>query len=178
MKIIMLGMAAFLFSINIQAQKKNVKSEVKTNITTVKDSDGNKQVIQTKEIEEVQSIELKDANSKILNKDIKESPVEVTATTKITENGMTKLISVDRSAYYELDGMKYQVASDKSGYTMFSPDGKKSAILRKTSNNNYIYKAKDNTSYGYFTADGNLVLENYDEATDTVTITTYIIAKQ
>jgi hypothetical protein len=38
----MLGMAAFLFSINIQAQKKNVKTEVTTNITTVKDSDGEK----------------------------------------------------------------------------------------------------------------------------------------
>jgi hypothetical protein len=37
----MLGMAAFLFSINIQA-KKNVKTEVTTNITTVKDSDGDK----------------------------------------------------------------------------------------------------------------------------------------
>jgi hypothetical protein len=29
------------------------------------------------------------------------SPVQVTATTKITENGVTKLISVDRSAYYD-----------------------------------------------------------------------------
>jgi hypothetical protein len=58
-------------SVNIQAQKKNTKLEVKTNITTVKDSDGNKQVIQTKEVEEVQSIEFKD--SKNLNKDIKET---------------------------------------------------------------------------------------------------------
>ncbi|CAM2891629.1 hypothetical protein [Flavobacterium frigoris] len=177
MKIIMLGMAAFLFSINIQAQKKNVKSEVKTNITTVKDSDGDKKVIQTKEIEEVQMIRLKDADSNVLNKDIKESPVEVTATTKITENGVTKIIAIDRSAYYELDGVKYQVTSDKSGYIMLNPNGEKSAVLRKTSNNNYIYKAKDKTSYGYFTTDGNLVLENYDEATDTVTITTYYIAK-
>jgi hypothetical protein len=76
-------------------------------------------------------------------------------------------------AYYELEGMKYQVVSDKSGYTMIVPSGEKSAVLRKTSNNNYIYKAKDKTSYGYFTADGNLILEHYDEATDTVTITTY-----
>jgi predicted CopG family antitoxin len=177
MKIIMVGMVAFLLSVNIQAQKKNIKSEVKTNITTVKDSDGNKQVIQTKEVEEVQSITFKDADSKILNKDIKESPVNVTATTKITENGVTKLISIDRSAYYELEGMKYQVVSDKSGYTMIAPSGEKSAVLRKTSNNNYIYKAKDKTSYGYFTADGNLILEHYDEATDTVTITTYSVGK-
>jgi hypothetical protein len=46
----------------------------------------------------------------------------------------------------------------------------------KTSNNNYIYKAKDKTSYGYF-ADGNLILEHYDEATDTVTITTYSVGQ-
>jgi hypothetical protein len=57
-------------SVNIQAQKK-YKVRSKTNITTVKDSDGNKQVIQTKEVEEVQSIEFKDADSKNLNKDIK-----------------------------------------------------------------------------------------------------------
>jgi hypothetical protein len=69
MKIIRNG--SFLLSVNIQAQKKNTKLEVKTNITTVKDSDGNKQVIQTKEVEEVQSIEFKD--SKNLNKDIKET---------------------------------------------------------------------------------------------------------
>jgi len=173
----MLGVAVLLFSLNIQAQKKNVKSEIKTNITTVKDSDGAKKVIETKEIEEIQTIELKDADSKVLNKDIKESPVEVTSTTKITENGITKVISIDRSAYYELDGKKYQITSDNGGYTMFSPNGTKSAVLRKTSNNNYIYKAKDKTSYGYFTADGNLVLENYDDATDTVTITTYSITK-
>jgi hypothetical protein len=33
-------------------------------------------------VEEVQSIEFKDADSKNLNKDIKETPVNVTATTK------------------------------------------------------------------------------------------------
>jgi hypothetical protein len=38
MKIIALGIAAFLLSINIQAQNKNIKTEVKTNITTIKDS--------------------------------------------------------------------------------------------------------------------------------------------
>jgi cytoskeletal protein RodZ len=86
MKIIMVGMVAFLLSVNIQAQKK-YKVRSKTNITTVKDSDGNKQVIQTKEVEEVQSIEFKDADSKNLNKDIKETPVNVTATKKLRKRG-------------------------------------------------------------------------------------------
>lgn len=170
-------MAAFLFSLNIQAQNKNVKTEVKTNITTIKDSQGEKKLVETKEIQEVQNLELNDANSTVLNKDIKESPVEVTATTKITADGVTKVIDVDRSAYYELDGTKYQVSSDKKGYSVFMPDGKKSAILRKTSNNNYIYKSGNRTSFGHFNSDGNMILETYDEKTDTITITTYHIEK-
>lgn len=177
MKIIVLGIFAFLFSINGQAQNKNVKTEVKTKITTIKDSEGEKKIVKTEEIKEIQNVELKDADSKVLNKDTKETPIEVTATTKITADGVTKLLDVDRSAYYELDGVKYQVSNDKSGYTVFSPDGKKSAILRKTSNNNYIYKSKNKTSFGYFDANGNLVLESYDETTDTITVTTYIIEK-
>jgi hypothetical protein len=52
--------------------------------------------------------------------------------------------------------MKYQVVSDK-GYTMIVLAERNQQFLRKTSNNNYIYKAKDKTSYGYFTADGNLI---------------------
>lgn len=42
MKTIIIGTTAFLFSINIQAQNQDVKSEVKTIITTVKDSEGEK----------------------------------------------------------------------------------------------------------------------------------------
>lgn len=177
MKIIAIGMVGFLLSINSQAQNKNVKTEVKTKITTIKDSQGEKKLIKTEEIKETQAVELMDADSNVLNKDTKETPIEVTATTKITADGVTRLIDVDRSAYYELNGVKYQVSNDKSGYTIFSPDGKKSGLLRKTSNNNYIFKAKDKTSFGYFDANGNLVLESYDEATDSITITTYVIEK-
>jgi len=177
MKTIILGMAAFLFALNIQAQNKNVKSEVKTTVTTIKDSDGKKEIIKTQDVKEVQNIELKDADSNVLNKEVKETPVAVTATTAVSANGMTKVIDVDRSSYYVLNGKKYQVSNDKGGYKMVYPDGKNTAILRRTSNNNYIYKTKTNTSFGYFDADGNLVLETYDEKTDKITITTYTNVK-
>lgn len=170
-------MAAFLFALNIQAQNKNVKSEVKTTVTTIKDSDGKKEIIKTQDVKEVQNIELKDADSNVLNKEVKETPVAVTATTAVSANGMTKVIDVDRSSYYVLNGKKYQVSNDKGGYKMVYPDGKNTAILRRTSNNNYIYKTKTNTSFGYFDADGNLVLETYDEKTDKITITTYTNVK-
>lgn len=177
MKTILLGATALLFSININAQSKNVKSEVTTKITTIKDSEGEKKMIKTQEINENQEIQLMDAESSILNKNTKETPINVTATTKITADGVTRLIDVDRSAYYELDGQKYQVAIDKIGYTMTFANGQKKAILRKTSNNNYIYKDNESTAYGYFDDKGNLVLENYKEGSDTITTTTYILNK-
>lgn len=178
MKTIILGITAILFSLNIQAQNKNVKSEVKTTITTVTGAKGEKKLIKTEEVKEVQNIELKNADSNILNKEIKETPVEVTTTTMLTADGVTRVVDIDRSAYYDLNGKKYQVALDQNGYTLLFPDGKEKAILRKTQNNNYIYKAKDITSFGYFDSNGNLVLETYDAKTDKVTATTYVIVKQ
>lgn len=171
-------MSAFLVSLTIQAQNENVKSEVKTTITTIKDSEGEQKSVKTQEVKEVQNIELKDADSNALNKEMKQTPVQVTATTAVTTNGITKVIDIDRSAYYNLNGKKYQVSSDNSGYTMYLPDGKKAAILRRTSNNNYIYNANNKTSYGYFDANGNLILESYDYKTDKVTVKTYVIVKE
>lgn len=178
MKTIILGITALLLAFNIQAQNENVKSEVKTTITTIKDSDGKKEIIKTQDVKEVQNIELKDADSNALNKEVKETPVNVTAVTRVSENGITKVVDIDRSAYYTSNGKKYQISNDKGGYTVFYPNGKKSAILRKTSNNNYIYRTNTDTSFGYFDADGNLKLETYDPKTDQITITTYTIIKQ
>ncbi|MFV8373605.1 hypothetical protein [Flavobacterium sp. LB2P6] len=178
MKTIILGMIAFLFSINIQAQNKNVKSEVKTIVTTVKNSEGQKKSIKTQEVKEIQKIELKDAESNALNKETKETPVEVTAITTLTANGVTNIVDIDRSAYYDLNGEKYQVKLAESGYTIYQPNAEKAAVLRKTSNNNYIYSSKNKTSYGYFDMNGNLVLESYDDKTDKITVETFVIIKK
>ncbi|MFV8335827.1 hypothetical protein ACNQF7_07020 [Flavobacterium sp. RSP29] len=178
MKTIILGMLAFLFSINIQAQNKNVKSEVKTIVTTVKNSEGQKKSIKTQEVKEIQKIELKDAESNALNKETKETPVEVTAITTLTANGVTNIVDIDRSAYYDLNGEKYQVKLAESGYTIYQPNAEKAAVLRKTSNNNYIYSSKNKTSYGYFDMNGNLVLESYDDKTDKITVETFVIIKK
>jgi hypothetical protein len=178
MKTLILAMVAFLFTVNIQAQNKNVKSEVKTTVTTVKNSDGQKKSVKTQEVKEIQKIELKDAESNALNKERKETPVEVTAITSITANGITNIVDVDRSAYYDLNGEKYEVKLAESGYTIYQPNAEKAAVLRKTSNNNYIYSSKNKTSYGYFDANGNLVLESYDDKTDKITVETFVIIKK
>lgn len=174
MKTIFLATLAFLFSINSQAQNKNVTDVTKTTVTTVKDSDGEKKVIKQQEVQEVQNIELQNAESKALNKDMKETPVQVTSKTTVTNpDGTTRTVDIDRSSYYTSDGKRYQLALDPSGYVITSPENKRIGILRSTSTNSYIYRGKNSTSIGYFDTNGNLILETYDDKSDKVTIQTY-----
>ena len=177
MKTIILGMLVFLLSLNSQAQNQDKKTETKTTITTVKDNKGEHKIVKKEETNEIQNIELNEVPAGTLNTDTKPSPVHVTKTTKVSVDGEERTIDVDHSAYYVYNNEKYQVALDKSGYTMTNPNITKPMFLRRTSNNNYIYKNKDKFSVGYFNADGNLVLETYDEKTDKITIETYNLQK-
>ena len=178
MKVLVLSMFAILLSINSQAQNTNVKSEVKTTTKTIKDNKGEKKIVKTEEIKEVQKIKLEEAKPNTLNIPMKDDQkVDVTKKTQVAVDGVTQSIDVDRSAYYTLNGQKYQVAIDKGGYVMAFPDSADRAVLRRTSNNNYIFKNKDKLSVGYFDAEGNLVVETYDEKTDTVVLEKYIVVK-
>ncbi|WP_162127820.1 hypothetical protein [Flavobacterium phycosphaerae] len=177
MKNLMLSLSALLFAIGSQGQNTNTKAEVKTVTTTIKDSKGEKKIVKSEEIKEVQNIELEEAQPNTLNIPMKESPVAVTTKTKVMVDGETKSEVVNHSAYYSLGGANYQIKSDKMGYVMTSPNSKNLSLLRKTSNNNYIFKNKDKFSVGYFDASGNLILETYDEKTDSVILEKYTVVK-
>ena len=177
MKTIILGMFAFLFSLNSHAQNQNTSTVTKTTTTTVKDNTGEHKIVKKEETKELQNIELKEVPPNTLNTEMKNTPVQVTSTTKVSVDGEEKTIDVDRSAYYMYNGEKYQVALDKSGYTVTNPNSTKASFLRRTSNNNYIFKSNDKFSIGHFDANGNLVLETYDEKTDKVTIEVFNLQK-
>ena len=175
MKNIMKVAFALLLSAGLQAQNTNVTDVTKKTVTTVKDSDGTKQVIKEQNIKAKQTIELENADSKALNKDIKASAVELQSTTTVTNpDGTTRTVSTDRSAAYQYDGKNYMLALDPAGYIVSDVDNVKIGILRATTSNSYIFRAKNSISVGYFDVDGNLVLDTYDDASDKVTTRTFI----
>ncbi|CAM3629823.1 hypothetical protein FLGE108171_07115 [Flavobacterium gelidilacus] len=159
------------------AQNKNVQTEEKTTVRTIKDSDGEKKIVKKEETKEIQNIEFEKDAKNTLNKEMKQTPVEVTSTTEVSVDGVTRSIDVDRSAYYELNGKKYEVAVNKSGYNLKNTSGENLGILRKTSNNNYIYVEKNKVSVGYFDQEGNLILETYDPKNDVLIVNKYIMVK-
>ena len=178
MKTLTIGLAAFLISMNAQAQNQNVTQVSKTTVTTVKDSKGEQKTVKTQDVQEVQKIELKDPDSKSLNKEMKETPVEVTSVTQVTNpDGSTRTVDVDHSSYYMGEGKKYRLDLDPMGYKMTSDAAQKPALLRKTSINSYIYRANSKTSIGYFDTEGNLILETYDDKSDKVSIEKYQVVK-
>lgn len=156
---------------------KNVTQETKTTKVTVDNGEQKRQVVKTEKTDATQNIELKDANSKKLNKDMKPTPVQVNSTTTISGDGIPAQ-QVERTSYYQMNGQKYRFVTDKTGYRIFTPDNADYGILRRTSNNNYIYRTGDRTSIAYFDANGNLIVETYNDKTDGMTVETYTVVKQ
>lgn len=175
MKTIILAAFGVLLSFTTQAQNQDKKVETKTTVITVKDSKGEHKVVKKEQTKEIQNIELQDVPKGTLNTDIAPSPVQVTSTTSVIVDGEEKVVDVDHSAYYLYNSQKYQVLADKVGYTVSSQNN--ISLLRRTANNTYIYKNKDQFSVGHFDANGNLVLETYDDKTDKVTVEVFNLQK-
>lgn len=176
MKTIALTISVVLLSFGIQAQNKNVLKTTEVTTTTIKDSDGEKKLVKKEETQEVQNIELKEAQPNTLNIEMKETPVEVVKTTQITNaDGSTRTVDVDRSGYYQGENnVKYKISLDSQGYTVVSDGTKKPDLLRKTSINTYIYRNKNTTAISYFDTQGNLIVETYNDKTDKVTTQKYM----
>ncbi|WP_396179712.1 hypothetical protein [Flavobacterium sp.] len=166
---------ALLLSVSIQAQNTNVTQVTKKTVTTVKDSDGTKQVVKEQNTTARQKVELENADSSTLNKDLKDSPVEMVSTTTVTNpDGTTRTVALDRSAIYQFNGSNYRLSLDPSGYVVTDSNNATVALLRATTNNSYIYRTKDSLSIVYFDINGNLVLESYDDNSDKVITRTFM----
>lgn len=170
------ALLAFGLSMNAQVNK-NVTEETTTTKVTVDNGEEKKQIVKTDRTQSTQDIELKDAESKKLNKDVKETPVKVTKSSTISGDGIATQ-KLGETTYYSMNGRNYMFVSDKAGYKISTPENLDYGVLRKTSNNNYIYKTDERTSFGYFDGNGNFVVETYNNDTDGVTVETYKLIKK
>ena len=176
MKTVMLGVITLMLTLSLNAQNKNKKTETVTTTTTVKDNKGERKIVKKEEVKEIQNIELKDVPNGTLNTDIQPTPTQATVTTSVNVDGQERIVDIDRSAYYSYNGEKYHVLADNSGYKVTN-NFSGISLLRRTANNTYIYKNKDKFSIGHFDANGNLILETYDDKTDKVTLEVFNLQK-
>lgn len=169
MKILFLYLQIFLFSFISVGQ--NTQTETKT--ITIEDSEGIHKTVKTEVVKKEQKIELGKETTKSINIPTIDSPILVTTTTKIINpDGTTRTVQLDRSGYYENKGRIYVLALDASGYILTHGE-MKSALLRKTSINSYIYNIGSKMAVAYFDSNENLVVEFYDELSNQIIIEKY-----
>src|SRR5690606_23134624 len=167
-KILLITTLALGLMVNAQTQKQ-VTKETKTTTTTVNHGDEQKKVVKTEQVTTQQNLEFKDPNSKKLNKDLKQTPTQVTETTTVSGDNIPTRIG--QTTYYELNGKRYAFVTDKTGYRISSPDVKDYAVVTRTSSDGktYTYTTRGGTSKAYFDTNGNFVVETYDTRSRTTT---------
>jgi len=144
----------------------NVTKETTTTTVTVNNGTGKpKKVTKTETTEATQNIELKNADSNALNKEVKNTPVEVTSSTKIQGDGIP--------TYYQMNGARYIFVTDKNGYKIASKSDMNYGVIRKTAGGQYVFRTKQGTSIAHFDESGNFVVETYDPKNDGFMVETY-----
>lgn len=176
MKLFSIGVLLLAFTF-VQAQNKNVKNETTTTTTTIKTSEGEKKIIKEENSKEVQMIEVGDKKDNTVNRDVKNTPNIVTASTEVYATSKQNMKDKDRSSFYMINGKKYRVFAEPKGYSVVSEKNKNYARIRQTSSNIYIFTRKNKTAIATFDTNGNLMLESYNPKTDTVTFETYTVLK-
>lgn len=150
-----------------QENKNKLKETVVTK-TTVTDNEGSqvstKAVSNTKK--QVIALDKDDAN-------------------KVNQHIVMKPMEVKTDVSYGFEGNRYQFISqrDKDGYRLMTvKDNAKNeeyAVIKpSTQNGYYILSQKGKSSFGYFNADGNFVVERYDEEKDAIVSDVYKIQEK
>lgn len=158
-------MLAMGLAATAQVNQNVTKESTTTTVTVNNGTTKPRKITKTETTEATQNIELKDANSKKLNKDVKATPVQVSSSTTIQGDGIP--------TYYELNGERYIFVTDRNGYKIASPTVRNYGVVRKTDNGQYIYRTSQGTSIGHFDDSGNFVVETYDDKSDGITVETY-----
>lgn len=163
MKKVLIIFALAAFTTGFAQENKNTKQETTVTKKSVKSDKGvdvsTKAVTKT----EKQILSLEDVNANKTNQNVVMKPAEV-----------------DTDVSYGYDGNRFKFISqkDENGYRLMTvrdnATQEEYAIIKPTSQNGYYILSKDGTSsFGYFNADGNFVVERYDAKQDAVVSDVY-----
>ncbi|MBK5212445.1 MAG: hypothetical protein JJE55_02140 [Flavobacteriaceae bacterium] len=158
MKKILIVLALAAFTTGIAQENRNEKKETVVTKTAVKSDLGTD--VSTKAVTktEKQVIALDASEANQTNQSIQMEPVKV---------------NTDVSYDYDGNRFKFINQKDQNGYRMMTIKDNATqdeyAVIKPTSQNGYYILSKDGTSsFGYFNADGNFVVERYDAKNDVV----------
>ncbi|HLW31857.1 MAG TPA: hypothetical protein VKX40_06325 [Aequorivita sp.] len=158
MKKILLIFALAAFTTGFAQENKNKTSETVVTKTITTDSKGS----------DVKTQAVKETKEQVIALDASEA-------NQTNQAIVMKPAEVDTEVTYGYDGNRFKFLSqkDEKGYRMMTVKDNKTqeefAIVKpSTQNGYYILSQKGESSFGYFNADGNFVVERYDPKTDAI----------
>ncbi|HET8887166.1 MAG TPA: hypothetical protein VFM70_12525 [Salinimicrobium sp.] len=168
--IMVLALAAFTTGF---AQEKNVNKseEVRTTKATVKTNKGLETVSKKEKIEARQVIELKNADKKKVNYEVKEQPFVIEYETSFTSGDTNYNFTPDDK------GFVLTRENNGNGNEKMMPYGK----ARETGNEGVFIistKNKNNFAIGSFDAEGNFIIETYDPKADVIVKEVFVRSKK
>ena len=163
MKKILLIVSLAAFTAGFAQENKNEKTETVVTKTAVKTDKGTKVATKAVTQSQQQVIALDDSDQNETNQSVVMKPMEV-----------------NTSVSYGYDGNRYQFMNqkDEKGYRLMTVKDNASqeeyAIIKPTSQNGYyIMSQNGSSSFGYFNAEGNFVVERYDSKTNSIVSDVY-----
>lgn len=189
--------AAFMFCFTAFAQEKTEKTKKAENKTEVKKEDPKDVQKET----EVKTIKVKKGEGKVEEKKIKvtttkeqtiksepipdhyenskrvETPIKVTQTVFVDLDNDPFYDTKSKVVYYTNKDKEYVFTRDDDGFVVSFDNENEDVIFGKarltSSNRYYLLKTNDYSGIGYFNADGDFVVEYYDETLDAMVVQTF-----
>ena len=182
LKYITLGI--FLISTSVFAQNKNKQQKEEVEVKTTKIKDNEKTVenkVKTITIENSDVVLDKKDEFKTNQKRV-ESPSKVEKMVMIDNDADNAYDLITKDTYYKLGNKKYVFMPNKKGFDMaFDNNGDEFVKIGKAihahKSDHFIIKDKKRTGIGSFDADGNFMVQFYNESNDNVEVKTYYISE-
>jgi len=165
MKKLLIICALGVFTLSSAQVDKNTNTEKRTVVTKKAVTDDKGTDVATKTVTQTQKQVLK---------------LDDTDAGQTNQSVVMKPVKVDTDVSYDYNGNRFQFINqkDENGYRMMNirdnATNEEYAIIKPTSQNGYYIMSKSgDTSFGYFNAEGNFVVERYDRNTKTVKTDVY-----
>lgn len=165
MKKVLMILALAVFTTGIAQENKNEKQETVVTKTAVKSEIGTDVTTKAETKTEKQVITLADDDANQINQTMVMEPTKV---------------NTDVNYGYDGNRFKFISQKDEIGYRLMTVKDNAThedyAIIKPTSQKGYYILSKDgSSSFGYFNAEGNFVVERYDTEKDAIISDIYIL---
>lgn len=176
---------SFLMVGTVMAQEKPTEVKEESVEKVVKTKDGKKDSEKKIKVvtRETSNVELDASDANKTNQDRVQSTKKVEKMVMVDDDGDNDYDVLAKETYFVKGDESYKFSPSNQGFDIaFDNDKKEFVKIGKAwstnSSGTYLIRGKAHNGIGYFTEDGNFVIEHYDKDSNSIVLTTYTRGNQ